>query len=145
MGEPDDRTRTRWAGPSAVYDDDGRAASALVYHVVLVTRRQRPLFGDRAVAARVEELLGEAARGAGCELVGCAVEPSWVRLEVRAPPTVSPHVVVTRLRRDTAGPLKREVEAARRQGAVFVRRYLISTESVSDPDCAAFVGRVSKA
>jgi REP element-mobilizing transposase RayT len=134
-----------WTGPTARYDDDGRAASALVYHVVLVTRRRRPLFREGAVARRVEALLGEAAGGAGCALESCEVGASWVRLAVRAPSTLSPHIVVTRLRRDAAGPLKREVEEARRTGAVFVRRYLVSTGPVSDADCAAFRDGVSRA
>ena len=120
------------------YDDDGRAVSALVYHVVLVTRRRRPLFEDAALAARVEVLLGEAARGAGCTLEACEVGPWWARLSVRAPAAVSPHVAVTHVRRGAAA-LKGEFEAARRLGAVFTRRYLVSTSPVSEADCAAFV------
>ena len=136
--DPEDRAPTVWAGPSAGYDDDGRALSALTYHVVLVTRRRRRLFEDAAVAARVEALLEAGARGAGCAIEACEVGPSHVRLAVRAPATTSPHVVVTHVRR-AAAALKGESEAARRLGAVFTRRYLVSTGPVSDADCGAFV------
>ena len=136
--DPEDRAPTVWEGPSADYDDDGRALSALTYHVVLVTRRRRRLFEDTALAVRVEALLGEGAEGAGCVLEACEVGPWWVRLAIRAPATLSPHVAVTHVRR-AAAALKGEAEAARRLGAVFVRRYLVSTEPVSDADCEAFV------
>jgi hypothetical protein len=43
-----------------------------------------------------------------------------------------------------AGALKEESEAVRRSGAAFVHRYLISTESVPEGDCAAFVARVPR-
>ena len=124
------------------YAWDGRAASALTYGVVLVTRRGRPLFADAAVAGRVAELLTEAASGCGCRLAACEVGPSWVRLEVEAPPTMSPHVAVTHVRRGAAA-LKGESEAARRLGAVFRRVYLVRTGPVSEADRAAFVTAVS--
>ncbi|PAP74208.1 transposase [Rubrivirga marina] len=136
--DSEDRAPTVWEGPSADYDDDGRALSALTYHVVLVTRRRRRLFEDAALAARVETLLSEGARAAGCAIEACEVGPWWVRLAVRAPVTMSPHVVVTHVRRGAAA-LKGESESARRLGAVFVRRYLVSTGPVSDADCEAFV------
>ena len=137
--DPGARPSTVWEAPTAAYDDDGRALSALTYHVVLVTRRRRRLFEDAALASRVEALLGEGAERAGGRLVACEVGPWWVRLAVRAPATVSPHVVVTHVRR-AAAARKGEAEAARRLGAVFVRRYLVSTEPVSDADLEAFVG-----
>ena len=123
------------------YAWDGRAASALTYGVVLVTRRGRPLFADADVADRVGELLAEAADGCGCRLAACEIGSSWVRLEVEASPTLSPHVVVTHVRRGAAA-LKGEVEAARRLGAVFRRVYLVRAGSVPEADCKAFVERV---
>ena len=146
MSRPSDPTPPRPDGLTALlgYDWDGRSASSLTYGVVLVTRRAAPLFGDPEVAARIEALLREAAEGCGCAVTACDVGPSSVRLDVRAPPTMSPHVVATRLRRDAAGPLKVEVEAARRQGAVFTRRYLVRTGPVADADREAFVGGVPR-
>ena len=137
---PGDETASPSRGDPGVpgYAWDGRAASALAYGVVLVTRRRAALFADAAAATRVRELLADAAGGCSCRLVACDVGPSYVRLVVEAPPTVSPHVVVTHVRPGGAA-LKGEFEAARRLGAVFTRRYLVRTGPVSDADCEAFI------
>jgi hypothetical protein len=44
-------------------------------------------------------------------------------------------VLVTRLREDVAGPLKAEFAHVRKTGAVFVKRYLLTT--VPGPETAA--------
>lgn len=127
------------------YADDGRSVSALTYYVRLVTRRRRPFFADADVRARAEALLEASAAALGCRIEACAVSPSAVSLAVTAPPEVSPHVLVTRLRHDVAGPLKEEFEDVRRAGAVFVRRYLVSTVPIPEGDDEAFERVVSKA
>ncbi|MGB3543747.1 transposase [Rubrivirga sp.] len=127
------------------YEWDGRAASSLSYGVVLVTRRRARLFADEKTADRIGVLLQEAATACGCRLTSCDVKPTSVRLEVEAPPTMSPHVVVTRLRRDAAGALIEEDEAIRRRVAVFTRRYLVTTGPVPDADWRAFIGGMADA
>jgi REP element-mobilizing transposase RayT len=129
---------------SPAYVDDGVVVHWLRYHVVLVTRRQRPFFEDAELAARADALIRQAAEGLGCRVAACAVHPSWVTLEVEAPSRLSPFSVATRVARGVAGALKEESEAVRRSGAAFVHRYLISTESVPEGDCAAFVARVPR-
>lgn len=123
--------------------DDGRAVYYLKYYVVLFTRRRRPFFADAAAKARVEELLLETAEGLGCEVTHLSVYPSSVVIHVEVPPTHSPHVLVTRLREDAAGPLKEEFEEIRRAGAVFVRRYMVTTVPVPEADGEASEGRIS--
>ena len=127
------------------YADDGRSVSALTYYVRLVTRRRRPFFENPAVCARARELLHASAEALECRVVQCEVSASAVSLAVTAPPTLSPHVLVTHLRHGVAGPLKEEFEEVRRAGAVFVRRYLVSTVPVPDADDEAFEQVVSKA
>ena len=124
------------------YDDDGRSATWIEYHVVLVTRRRQPYFADVRAKARVEELLCEAAVGVGCEVRGLDVRPSSAQVRVKAPPGIAPHLVVRALRRGVAGPLKAEFEAIRRGGAVFVRPYLLATREVPEADGEAFGRRI---
>lgn len=141
MGErPDPPVATTTDSPS--YSDDGVVVHWIRYHVVLVTRRQRPFFADATLAVRADALIREAAEGLGCRVAACEVRPSVVRLEVEAPAGLSPLSVATRIARGVAGPLKAENEAVRRSGAAFVHRYLVSTEAVPEGDCAAFVARV---
>ena len=137
---PDPPVATTTDSPS--YLDDGVVIHWLRYHVVLVTRRQRPFFEDAALASRADELIRQAAEGLRCRVAACAVHPSWVTLEVEAPSRLSPFSVATRVARGVAGALKEESEAVRRSGAAFVHRYLVSTEAVPEGDCAAFVARV---
>ena len=127
---------------SPSYSDDGVVVHWLCYHVVLVTRRQRPFFEDDELAARADELIRQAAEGLGCRVAACAVHPSWVTLEVEAPSRLSPFSLATRVARGVAGALKEESEAVRRSGAAFAHRYLVSTEAVPEGDRAAFVARV---
>jgi REP element-mobilizing transposase RayT len=101
---------------------------------VLYTRRRRPFFADAGAKARVGELLLETAKGLECEVSHLGVYPSSVVVHVEVPPTLSPHVMVTRLREDVAGPLKEEFEEIRRAGAVFVRRYLVTTVPVPETE-----------
>ena len=129
---------------SPTYSDDGVVVHWIRYHVVLVTRRQRPFFEDAALAARADVLIRQAAKGLECRVAVCEVRPTHVVLEVEAPAGLSPLSVATRIARGAAGPLKAENEAVRRSGAAFVHRYLVSTEAVPEGDCAAFVARVPR-
>ena len=129
---------------SPAYSDDGVVVHWLCYHVVLATRRRKPFFEDAALAARADELVRQAAEGAGCRVKACAVHPSWVTLEVAAPAGVAPSRLATVIARGAGGTLKGESEAVRKAGAAFVHRYLVSTEAVPEGDCAAFVGRVPR-
>jgi REP element-mobilizing transposase RayT len=126
----------------AGYDDDGRSATWIEYHVLLVTRRRQPYFADERARARVDELLRAAAAGVGCEVLDLDVWPSSAHVRVKAPPAIAPHMVVRALRRGVAGPLKAEFEAIRRVGAVFVRPYLLATRDVPEADREAFARRV---
>ena len=130
------------AAGSPAYSDDGVVVHWLRYHVVLATRRRKPFFADAELAARADELVREAAEGAGCRVAACAVHPSWVTLEVEAPAGVAPSRLATVIARGAGGTLKGESEAVRKAGAAFVHRYLVSTEAVPEGDRAAFVGRV---
>ena len=132
------------AADSPSYSDDGVVVHRLCYHVVFATRRQKRFFEDAALAARADELVRQAAEGAGCRVVSCAVHPAWVTLEVEAPAGVAPARLATTIARGAGGTLKRESGAVRRAGAAFVHRYLVSTEAVPEGDCAAFVGRVPR-
>lgn len=138
---PDPPVATRRESPD--YRDNGRAVYWLKYYVLLVTRRRREFFTDSVIKRRAKELLIEVAEGQGCEVTHCELYPSSVVLHVLAPPTLSPHVLVTRLREDSAGPLKEEFEEVRRAGAVFVRRYMVTTVPVPETDGETFEGQIS--
>lgn len=129
---------------SPTYRHEGPAVSAIVYYVLLVTRRRRPLFADAAVKARVEELVVESAEEIGLGVRCVDVAPATVTVHVEAPPTMTPHEIVRAIRQPTAAALKVEFEAIRRAHSVFVRRYLVTTMPVPETDCAAFERSIPK-
>ena len=128
--------------PEVVLVSDGRARYWLTYYMLVVTRRRRPFFADDRVRGRCRELLHAAAAEIGCELATCEVYPSSVVLEVRAPPTLSPQRIATRLRHDTAAPLKGEFPELERVGAVFARPYAVSTVPTLETERASVEGEV---
>ncbi|MEP0546343.1 MAG: transposase [Rhodothermales bacterium] len=129
--------------PSPDFRDDGWAVHYVKYYFVFYTRRRRPFFADAAANARVEKLMRATAAGLACEITFLRAYPSVVVVHVEASPMLSPNVIATRLREDVAGPLKEEFESIRRTGAVFVRRYLVTTVPVAETGGEAFEGRVS--
>ena len=125
------------------YESDGRALYWLTYHLLVVTRRRRPFFSDERIRGRCEELLAAVAADLGCEVIACEVHPASAVLHVKAPPTLSPHQIATRLRRDTAGPLMEEFAELDRSGAVFARQYMVTTVPTPETDCADFASGAS--
>jgi REP element-mobilizing transposase RayT len=127
---------------SPPYDSDGPIVTSIEYYVLLVTKRRRPHFADPVARERVEELLDELAETLGCRMTSCEVKPSTALLQVRAPSTIAPHMIVRGLRRGVVQPLKAEFDAIRRAGSVFVRPYLLATVPMPDGDCEAFERRI---
>ncbi len=122
-------------------DDDGRALHKLEYHILLVTRRRRPLFADEAPRTRCHELLMGVLDEQECRVERLAVHPSTVTLHVFAPPTVAPHILVQKLR-EVAGPLRAEYPEMVPGGGVFIRRYIVTTMPTSETAHDAFLERV---
>lgn len=116
----------------------GPAVHALVYYILLVTRRRRPLFAEAAVAARVGELI--AARGVemGLGMQRVQVDPATVTIHVRAPPTLSPHKIVRELSRAVSAPLRAEFAHVRDLDGVFVRDYMVTSMPVPETEGDAF-------
>ena len=126
------------------YDSDDRSVYWLTYYLLMVTRRRRPFFEDEQARARCEELLPEIAGAIGCEIVRCEISPAQVIVEVKAPPTKSPHTIATRLRHDAAGPLKAEFPTIARAGALFAHQYMVTTVPVPETDLNDFEARISR-
>lgn len=126
------------------YDSDYRSVYWIRYYVLMVTRRRRPFFEDEKARARCEELMGEVAEQEGCRVVSCEVRPSRVIVEVLAPPTISPHSLVTRLRHDAAGPLKAEFPEIETAGGAFAHRYMVTTVPMPEGDREGFESLVPR-
>ena len=127
--------------PDADLVDDGRSVYRLEYHLLLATRRQRPFFDDVDFRARAGEMVVETCHAAGCEVLSAEFGSRTLRLHVSAPPTLSPHALVVRLRA-MAGAMRAEFPALKANGGLFVRRYIATSVPASATACERFVRAV---
>ena len=118
--------------------DDGRSVYRLEYHFLMVTRRRRPFFADDAMRARAHALMTAIFEENGCRVEDLRIEPSTVRAHVFAPPYLSPHQLVAKLR-SVAAPLRREFPSVGENGGLFVRRYIVSHVPAPATACDAFL------
>ena len=126
----------------APYRQAGRSVHALVYYVLLVTRRQRLLFADGQTAERVAEVFRSEAKALGFAIRALDVRPSTVRIEVQAPPDVPPNKVARDLRRAASSVLREAFPQAR--DGLFSRDYMVTSMPVLDGDGDAFAALVPR-
>ncbi len=108
----------------SVYETD--AVGDLRYYLVWPTRR-RKRFLHGALLERAEELFAEAARGIGARVVHVRSGEDYVVVTVDAPPHLAPATIAERLKRYSAGILRREFPELRRLPSVWTRRLLATT------------------
>jgi putative transposase len=108
--------------------DPAGAVGDLRYYLVWPTRR-RKRFVDGPLLARAEELFAEAARGIGARVVGVRSGGDYVVVTVEAPPHLAPAAIAERLKRYSAGHLRREFPALTRLPSVWTRRLLATTRA----------------
>jgi putative transposase len=106
--------------------EDGRL-SLLRYHLVWVVRRRRSVLAG-PTAERFEELLRLAAEELDLEIVGLAVYPDHVHLQVMATPELAPSQIVYRLKAATASALRSEFPELKKLPSMWNGSYLVSSD-----------------
>jgi putative transposase len=113
--------------------DETDAVGDLRYYLVWPTRR-RKRFLEGPLLTRAEELFAEAARGIGAQVVAARSGGDYVVVTVEAPPHLAPAVIAERLKRYSAGHLRREFPELARLPSVWTRRLLATTRADFPPD-----------
>lgn len=96
----------------------------ITYHFVWGPMRNKPCLTGEA-AERLQALIDEAARLLSVELEEVEVFPDRVYVSVAAPPTVSPHSIVCRLKAHSSHCLRREFQEMTRIPTLWTRTYVV--------------------
>lgn len=112
--------------PQGYRYDDGRL-SLLRYHLVWVVRRRRPVLVG-LTAERLEGLLRQNAAELDLEILGLAIDPDHVHLQVAATPELAPSQIVYRLKAASAGALRSEFPDLRKLPSMWNGSYLVSSD-----------------
>ena len=112
--------------PQGYRYDDGRL-SLLRYHLVWVVRRRRPVLVG-PTAERLDGLLRQSAAELDLEILGLAINPDHVHLQVAATPELAPSQIVYRLKAATAGALRSEFPDLRKLPSMWNGSYLVSSD-----------------
>jgi len=96
------------------------------YHFIWCPRyRRKVLVGP--VETRLRELIGQVAKKPEPEILAMEIMPDHLHLFVNAPPTLSPHNIVARLKGVTSHHLRREFDQIARMLSVWTRSCFVST------------------
>lgn len=120
--------------------DPVEAVGDLRYYLVWPTRRRRR-FLEGPLLARAEALFVEAARGIGARVIGVRSGGDYVVVTVEAPAHLAPATIAERLKRYSAGHLRREFPELARLPSVWTRRLLATTRAdFPEERIAVFIG-----
>lgn len=112
--------------PQGYRYDDGRL-SLLRYHLVWVVRRRRPVLVG-PTAERLDGLLRQSAAELDLEILGLAINPDHVHLQVAATPELAPSQIVYRLKAASAAALRSEFPDLRKLPSMWNGSYLVSSD-----------------
>jgi putative transposase len=98
----------------------------LRYYLAWATRRRRPFLAG-PILDRTRVLFAEAARPLDVRIVAVESGGDYVVVTVDAPPQLSPAAIVERLKRVSAGVLRREFPELQRLPSIWTRRFLATT------------------
>ena len=100
----------------------------LRYYLAWATRRRRPFLAG-SVLDRASELFREAAERSEIRIVNIEAGGDYVVVTADAPPHLSPSAIVDRLKRHSAGALRREFPELRRLSSIWTRRFMATTHA----------------
>jgi putative transposase len=111
----------------------------LRYYLAWATRRRRPFLAG-PILDRASQLFSESAASLEVRIASIESGGDYVTVTVDAPPHLSPAAIVERLKRHSAGALRREFPELQRLPSIWTRRFMATTHANRlDDRVAAFV------
>jgi len=108
------------------YHRDDHRVHLIVYHLVWTPKRRRPVLVN-AVATECRALIERKCSERGWEILDLAIQPDYIHLFVRVPPTVSAAEVVKECKRLTSHDLRQHHPHLLRLPSLWTRSYFAST------------------
>lgn len=105
----------------------------IVYHFAWGPMRFKPCLTGEA-AERLRTLIDEAVRELAVQLEDVRVEPDRVYVSVAAPPTLSPHRIVCRLKAHSSRSLRHEFQEMTRIPTLWTRAYVVLAGEQISPE-----------
>jgi putative transposase len=102
------------------------SVSLVNYHFIWCPRYRRKILRGE-VDERLRELIRQISEGLELEVIALEIMPDHLHLFVNAPPTLSPHNIVARLKGVTSHHMRREFPEIARMSSMWTRSYFIST------------------
>jgi len=102
------------------------SVSLINYHFVWCPRYRRKILTGQ-VEIRLRELIKKVAQKLDLEILALEIMPDHLHLFVNAPPMLSPHNIVARIKGVSSHHLRREFDHIVRMPSMWTRSYFVST------------------
>jgi len=102
------------------------SVSLINYHFVWCPRYRRKILTGQ-VEIRLRELIKKVVQKLDLEILALEIMPDHLHLFVNAPPTLSPHNIVARIKGVSSHYLRREFDYIARMPSMWTRSYFVST------------------
>lgn len=96
------------------------------YHFVWIPKRRKPvLVGE--IKERLKQIIEEVCSENGWEILALEIMPDHVHLFLSAPPYLSPHIILRRIKGRSARILRQEFPELLKLPSMWTRSYFVST------------------
>jgi putative transposase len=114
------------------------------YHLMWCPKRRRPILVGR-IKTRLQEIVREAAKEMGVEVLDLAVNPDHLHLFVSAYPQLPVHKIVKRFKGRSSHTLRKEFPELLKMPSLWTHSYFVSTAGhVSAKTIHEYIQRQSK-
>ena len=114
------------------------------YHLIWCPKRRRPILVGK-IKHRLEQVIREAAKEMGVEVLDLAVNPDHLHLFISAYPQLPAHTIVKRFKGRSSHTLRKEFPELHKLPSLWTHSYLVSTAGhVSAKTVQEYIQRQSR-
>jgi len=96
------------------------------YHFVWIPKRRKPVLVGK-IKERLKQIIEEVCSENGWEILALEIMPDHVHLFLSAPPYLSPHIILRRIKGRSARILRQEFPELLKLPSMWTRSYFVST------------------
>jgi len=96
------------------------------YHFVWIPKRRKPVLVGK-IRERLKQIIEEVCNENGLEILTLEIMPDHVHLFLSAPPYLSPHIILRKIKGRSARILRQEFPELLKLPSMWTRSYFVST------------------
>ena len=96
------------------------------YHFVWIPKRRKPVLAGK-IKERLKQIIEEVCNENGWEILALEIMPDHVHLFLSAPPYLSPHIILRKIKGRSARILRQEFPELLKLPSMWTRSYFVST------------------